>query len=155
MTDNQAAWLPAPRQRPLRVDAAPFPQPGKNQLVVKNHAVAVNPVDWRVQDSGTFIHRYPAILGEDVAGEVVALGEHSDRRFARGDRVVAYPLGLPRDDPAQGGFQRYTLVEELLTAPVPSAVSLERAVVLPLALSTAAAGRNRSRNRLRRLAQRS
>mgnify|MGYP000933084427 CR=1 FL=1 len=137
---NEAAWITAPRQRPLQVSAAPYPKPGRGQLVIKNHAVAVNPVDWRVQDNGTFLQVYPNILGEDVAGEVVEVGERADNRFSKGDRVIAYPLGLPRDDPAQGGFQRYTLVEEVLTAPIPPELPFEQAVVLPLAVSTAAAG---------------
>lgn len=48
MPQNQAAWLKAKSHR-LQVEPAPYPKPGHGELVVKNAAVAVNPVDWKVQ----------------------------------------------------------------------------------------------------------
>ena len=48
MPSNQAAWIKAPHQK-LQVDDAPYPVPGEGELVVKNAAVAINPVDWKIQ----------------------------------------------------------------------------------------------------------
>jgi hypothetical protein len=42
---NQAAWLMEAKANPLVVKEAPMPKAGKGEVVVKNHAVAVNPVD--------------------------------------------------------------------------------------------------------------
>lgn len=42
---NQAAWLIEAKANPLVVKEAPMPKAGKGEVVVKNHAVAVNPVD--------------------------------------------------------------------------------------------------------------
>jgi NADPH:quinone reductase-like Zn-dependent oxidoreductase len=51
--------------------------------------VAINPVDWKFQDWNPIPqHTYPRILGFDIAGEVVGVGEGS--RFEIGQRVVAY-----------------------------------------------------------------
>lgn len=60
---NKAAWLTEAKQNPLKVDHAPMPSPGADEVVIKNKAVAVNPVDWKIQDSGLFIQSYPNVLG--------------------------------------------------------------------------------------------
>jgi hypothetical protein len=60
---NKAAWLTEAKQNPLKVDHAPMPSPGPDEVVIKNKAVAVNPVDWKIQDSGLFIQSYPNVLG--------------------------------------------------------------------------------------------
>lgn len=41
---NQAAWIPEAKGK-LEVKEAPMPKAGKGEVVIKNHAVAVNPVD--------------------------------------------------------------------------------------------------------------
>lgn len=61
---NKAAWLTEAKQNPLKVDHAPMPTPGPDEVVIKNKAVAVNPVDWKIQDYGVFIQSFPNILGK-------------------------------------------------------------------------------------------
>ena len=53
MPSNEAAWIKAPKKA-LEVDSAPYPTPGKGELVVRNAAVAVNPVDWKIQELGEY-----------------------------------------------------------------------------------------------------
>ena len=48
MSSNKAAWITG-RGQPLKVDTASYPTPGHGEIVVKNAAVAVNPVDWKIQ----------------------------------------------------------------------------------------------------------
>ncbi|GAB2578978.1 hypothetical protein Aab01nite_08610 [Paractinoplanes abujensis] len=136
-----AARIPA-RNRPLEVGAAARTPPGPGQIVVRNHAVAVNPLDWVIQVAGRLAYRwlkYPAVLGADLAGEVAEVGP-GVTRFRAGDRVLALAVGTDRDanSPAQGAFQEYTVVQEVLAAPIPAAMSYVDAAVLPLGLSTAA-----------------
>ena len=57
-------------------------------MVIKNHAVAVNPVDWKVQDYGAFVKKWPVVLGEDYAGEIVEVGE-GVTHLKKGDRVTS------------------------------------------------------------------
>lgn len=142
MFSNSAAWIEAPFAD-LVVRASPVPTPGPGQVVVQVRAVAVNPLDAIVQSNGRLMYRwldYPVVLGEDVAGVVVAVGEGA-HRFAVGDRLVAYATGLEkgRDHVSGGGFQYLVAVDEALAAPIPDHVAFDDAVVLPLALSTAAA----------------
>ena len=42
MPNNEAAWFVAP----LQMKDAPYTEPGAGEILVSNHAVAVNPVDW-------------------------------------------------------------------------------------------------------------
>lgn len=49
---NTAAWLTAARATPLEIKAAPYTPPGENEILIKNGAVAINPVDWAIQARG-------------------------------------------------------------------------------------------------------
>ena len=61
-------------------------KPGPGEVLVRIEATALNPVDWKIQTSGYFITEWPAILGTDSAGVVVALGE-GVTKFAVGDKM--------------------------------------------------------------------
>lgn len=141
MPTNTGAWITA-RNAQLDVGVAPYPSPRADSIVVRNYAVAINPLDWIIQVAGTLAYRwlnYPAVLGSDVAGEVVEVGEQVTR-FRVGDRVLGHAVGTDRDSDstAEGAFQRYTVVLERMACPIPDAMAFEDAAVLPLALSTAA-----------------
>lgn len=141
MPANSAARLPSPRAD-LVVGPAEMHEPGPGEILVQVRAVAVNPLDDVKQRTGDLMYRwlpYPAVLGEDVAGQVAAVGPGVDR-FAVGDRVVAYAVGMERGrrHAAEGGFQRFAVVRSDLAAPIPAAIAFEEAVVLPLGVSTAA-----------------
>lgn len=140
MTDDTALRLT--RGGALHVGPAAAPTPEAHQIVVRNRAVAINPVDWIVQTIGAAIYpwlRRPAVLGEDVAGEVVAVGS-GVTRFRVGDRVLGLAVGTEKDRnrPEEGGFRSSTVLFEDLAAPIPEGMDATHAVVLPLTLSTAA-----------------
>lgn len=84
--ENQAAWLKK-ANTPLEVGPAPMPTAGAGEIVVKNAAIAINPVDWHQQEVGVFVKQFPAIVGCDVAGEVHEVGS-GITRFNKGDRVI-------------------------------------------------------------------
>jgi NADPH:quinone reductase-like Zn-dependent oxidoreductase len=140
---NEALWLLSPKGRFER-RPAPMPTPGPGEVLVLVRAVAVNPID---AITGPFRRlvtpwvRYPAVIGSDVAGEVVSIGE-GVTRVRPGDRVVGFAAGgeRERNTSAEGAFQRYAIVLERVCAPIPDHVSFEQAAVLPLGLATAAAG---------------
>ena len=47
MPPYKAAWLTQPKTNtPLEVKEAPYTSPKANEVVVKVHAVAINPIDW-------------------------------------------------------------------------------------------------------------
>ena len=85
---NTGAWLVEAKKYPLEVKEAPYPKPSSDEVVIKNHAVAINPVDWKLQQQAMFPLPYPTIIGCDVAGEVVEVGS-SVSNVKKGDRVAA------------------------------------------------------------------
>jgi NADPH:quinone reductase-like Zn-dependent oxidoreductase len=122
----------------------PYPTPNADQIVVRNHAVAVNPLEWIIQVAGNLAYRWlthPTVLGSDVAGEIVAVGS-AVTRFAIGDRVLGHAVGTDKDSnsAAERAFQNYTVVLERMAAPIPDTLAFEDAAVLPLAVSTASCG---------------
>ena len=139
MASNTAAWLTALKAKPLEVKPAPYTPPGENEIVVKNAALAVNPVDWKCQDDPRYPLNYPAILGHDVAGEVIEVGTNVSR-FKKGDRVTAHALGWAERRNSGSGFQEYTVILPHMASSIPSTLAFEHAAVIPLGLSTAAAG---------------
>lgn len=154
---NAAAWSLKAGARPLMVKSAPYPSPGKGQVVLKVAAVAINPIDWIMQDQDLFGLDYPAILGIDVAGEVVKVGEDV-KNISVGDRAISWVLQQEKmqdrcsnfatsycdsygsKDPSHGAFQQYTIVREIVVCKIPSDMKAHEAVVLPLGITTAAAG---------------
>ncbi|KAM0126933.1 hypothetical protein ACHAO1_009794 [Botrytis cinerea] len=139
---NSALWLD--RVGKLEVKSAPYTLPMKNEIVVKNRAIAMNPADWIKQDMGSFMFpwvRYPCILGYDISGEVVEIGPEVTR-FKVGDRVVGTAMGLTESSntPTESAFQLYTVLLDNMTSHIPRTLSYEQACVIPLGLSSAAAG---------------
>jgi NADPH:quinone reductase-like Zn-dependent oxidoreductase len=83
--------LPAIKQDYV-VATADVYSPGPGELLVKVEAAALNPSDWKAQETGYYINSYPQIMGSDAAGTVVAVGE-GITGFQVGDRVyVAYEV---------------------------------------------------------------
>ncbi|RHZ62473.1 zinc-binding alcohol dehydrogenase family protein [Aspergillus thermomutatus] len=139
MHQNRAAWIVAVKAKPFRVDTAPMYKPGRGEVLIPNHAVAVNPVDWKIQESGRYLNSYPFILGRDAAGIIEDVGE-GVVRLHKGQRVIAHLHSPNSGNYAHAAYQFYSLAIEGLTASIPADISFEQAVVLPLAISTATAG---------------
>ncbi|CAH0055987.1 unnamed protein product [Clonostachys solani] len=142
MPTNRAAFQPKRKANFLQLRDAPYPVAGENQLVVRTAAIAINPIDHLIQSRGDimFTHiKYPFVLGMDVSGEVVSVG-NGVTRIRPGDRV----FGLCRstsaavNDSAQGAFQSYTVLQEDLASIITSSeISYPEASVFPLAILTA------------------
>lgn len=137
--NNLAAWQRKPGE-PLSIGSAELPALDRGEILVRNGAVAINPLDYLLQDMALLPWlEYPIIAGSDVAGTVVAVGEGVDR-FTVGDRVLGQAVGTTVNQPAQGAFQQYTVVLAHMAAPIPDAMAATSAAVLPLGLGTAACG---------------
>lgn len=143
LPSNNAVWLPAKRAG-LEVKPAPYTHRRENEIVVRNRAVAINPLDWLTQSMGDIFFpwiKYPFIVGSDVAGEVVEVGT-AVSRFRVGDRVLGHAVGADkkRNSSAEGAFQEHAVLLAHMASPIPDAMAYENAAVVPLALSTAACG---------------
>ncbi|KAL1847665.1 hypothetical protein VTK73DRAFT_10300 [Phialemonium thermophilum] len=137
MATNVAALLLEP-QADLVLQERPIPKPNADEVVVRNHALALNPVDWKKQSWGYAIDSYPEILGSDIAGIVADVGS-SVTKFKKGDRVLAWTSSrfIGRID--GGAFQTYSVARETVTSPLPDNLSFEQGAVVPLGILTAAA----------------
>ncbi|GAB7331717.1 hypothetical protein MBLNU13_g03697t1 [Cladosporium sp. NU13] len=136
---NTAAWALRAKSRPFVVSSAPYRAPPPDHVAIKVHCVAINPIDWIMQDQDIFGATYPAIFGSDLAGEVVQTGEGVVGLYV-GQKVIAHAHGLSTNDPSYGAFQQYVLAPTISVSPIPPSIPLQSAVVLPLSISTAAAG---------------
>lgn len=106
----------------------------RDQLLVKVYGSSVNPVDWKIRAGQLqFLtgYKFPLVLGFDVAGEVVEVGE-SIARFQRGDKIYAYLDSLPG-----GAYAEYAVVSERVACLKPDTMSYEQAAAVPLAATTA------------------
>jgi putative PIG3 family NAD(P)H quinone oxidoreductase len=103
--------------------SAPTPSPKPGEILIRVQAAGVNRPDI-LQRLG----RYPPppgaseILGLEVAGEVVALGEGA-RRWQVGDTVCALLAG--------GGYAQYAAVDARHALPIPKGLSVVEAAGLP------------------------
>lgn len=137
MSSNIAAWITTARAHPLEVRNASNHTPGPNEILVRNRAVAINHIDRMIQKTAFHPMNYPAILGQDLAGEVAAVGP-SVTRFKEGDRVLGHSILYATQQNRDGAFQTYTIVRENLASELPDDISFERACAVPVGLSTAA-----------------
>ncbi len=74
----------------LRLEEVPDPRPGRGEVLVRIHAVGVNPVDTYIRGGGYAIKPpLPYTPGSDAAGEVEGVGE-GVTKVKPGDRVYIY-----------------------------------------------------------------
>ncbi|KIK55211.1 hypothetical protein GYMLUDRAFT_231149 [Collybiopsis luxurians FD-317 M1] len=110
---TQHALILEGKQQPFVISKRLIPQAAPGELVVKVEAVALNPVDWKIQSSGFIVSSYPAVLGTDIAGDIEQVGE-GVKRWEKGDRIF-FQRFFPPD---RGGFQQYTTIPADLVARV-------------------------------------
>ncbi|MET0987489.1 MAG: NADP-dependent oxidoreductase [Steroidobacteraceae bacterium] len=113
-------------------DDIPRPEPKDDELLVRVHAVGVNPADWKIRSGFTrsmFTLPMPAIVGGDIAGVVEQVGANASG-FKVGDEVFAM-LGLV------GAYAQYVTVKPALVALKPKSLDFTQAASVPLAALTA------------------
>ncbi|CCL98622.1 uncharacterized protein FIBRA_00624 [Fibroporia radiculosa] len=137
MTSQQKVLSLPAAKAPFKVSTAPIPTPGQGKVLIKIHAVALNPADWKIQAFDPFPIQYPVILGVDLAGTVEELGE-GVTNLKLGDRIIAEAIFLGSE--SSSAFQQYALATAKLTAKIPNSLSFEAAASIPLGLATAAVG---------------
>src|SRR5438874_10076562 len=76
----------------LRYEDVPDPKPRKDQVLVRVRACALNHLDLWVRKGLPGVN-LPHILGSDVAGEMVAVGDYVTG-FSTGQRVLLAPMSF-------------------------------------------------------------
>ncbi|EIW77113.1 GroES-like protein [Coniophora puteana RWD-64-598 SS2] len=135
---SQKALFLKSKQATFELGSKEIPKPGPGEVLVKNYAAALNPVDWKIQAYGLFLDesRYPVVLGSDTAGVVEEVGA-GVARVSKGDRVTARGTFLTNN---QAGFQQYTLTNSNFVAKLPDTITFDEAASLPVGVDTASIG---------------
>lgn len=118
----------------LQATRVPRPTPGPDELLVRVHAAAVNPIDATIRagHTGDMLGvTLPYVPGFDLSGEVAALGPDV-AGFQPGDAVFAM-LDLRRG----GAYAEYALVKTGEAALKPARLAHAEAAALPLVALTA------------------
>jgi NADPH:quinone reductase-like Zn-dependent oxidoreductase len=136
-TGNQLCRTSRRKGRPSQTVTRPIPTVSLDEVLVRNYAIATNPVDWKMQDSGSYIQSYPAVLGSDGCGIIAAVGS-SVTKFKVRDRVTGFAGVIFLGNADHGAFQTYTLVKEITTLKLPDFLSFEEGATFPMAFATAA-----------------
>lgn len=135
----------------------PVPEPGRDEVLVRVKACAINHLDLWVRKGGpAYKVTLPHITGADVSGVVEAVGEGVDAgRIKAGDKVIAAPglscfkcgnclagmdnmcesysiLGARR----KGGYAEFVVVPAVNIIPMPDGISYEEAAAFPLTYLT-------------------
>lgn len=116
------------------VTEAPETTPGPRDILVDVRAAGVNPVDFKTRQGmlrPIYRLKLPLVLGNEFAGEVVAVGDQV-KRFSVGDRVFAR---VEKD--RLGAFAERAAVGEDCAAHMPSNLEFDAAAGVPLAALTA------------------
>jgi len=85
---NTGAVIKAEKDSQFEVTSTPYPTLQPNAVIIKASAAAINPVDWMVRDFAFVPLEYPTVLGTDVSGTVVEVGEEV-KGIQVGQRVLA------------------------------------------------------------------
>jgi NADPH:quinone reductase-like Zn-dependent oxidoreductase len=118
----------------VRAGEVPDPTAGTHDVVVRIHAASVNPVDLKLRGGdlkAILPFRTPFVLGNDLAGTIVAVGA-GVTRFAVGDEVYAHP-----EQNRMGTFAEFIAIHQDDVAPKPVTLSMAEAASIPLVGLTA------------------
>jgi len=115
--------------------SVPVPDILPGHVLIKVAASSLNPLDVKIRSGSApaLAPSFPAILHEDVAGTVVAVGD-GVTQWAIGDAVYGCAGGVRQ---TQGALAEFMLADARLIARKPEGISLETAALFPLAVITA------------------
>lgn len=125
---TQEAWLWRGGDEPtaLTLETSEIPPLAADDILIRNHAIGLNPVDWKVLDM-----KMGSIPGVDGAGVIEAVGDRVDPTWI--GRRVAYHQSLSR----AGSFAQYTAIQAQTAMRLPDTQSFVSAAAIPCPALTA------------------
>jgi NADPH:quinone reductase-like Zn-dependent oxidoreductase len=118
----------------LHLEQIERPDPGPGQILVRVHAASVNPVDWKLRQGdlkAMLDVPFPSTAGEDLAGEVAAVGE-GVASFQPGDAVYAMMPIVPT-----GAYAEYAVLDAAAVGRKPATLDFTTAAAVPMGALTA------------------
>lgn len=130
VTTNKA-WHFDRSGRALYQEDTTLPDLASDEILIKNKASGINPVDWKFIEDDPLNWPKGRIPGVDGAGEVVATGATIDEAMI--GQQVTYHQSLQHD----GSFAAFTVVKANRVMQLPNNMSFEFAAALPCPMLTA------------------
>ncbi|MCY1021603.1 NAD(P)-dependent alcohol dehydrogenase [Pyxidicoccus sp. MSG2] len=126
----------------LRLEEVEKPAPRDDEVLIAVRAASVNAADWHLMRGDPYLMRLAmgfrgpkfAILGADVAGQVVAVGKNVTR-LRPGEEVFG-----DISDCGFGSFAEYVCAREAKLLPKPANLTFEETAAVPMAAVTALEG---------------
>ena len=119
----------------MKLEEIPRPVPKDDEILVRVHAMSVNPVDWKIREG--YVRKMmdiplPAIPGGDLSGVIEAAGAQAGG-LAVGQSVYAM-IGL------MGAYAEHVAIKAEIAAPKPASLDHVHSASVPLAALTAYQG---------------
>lgn len=126
-------------------EIAARPTPSNDEILVQVHAMALNPVDYKITESGAPLRLFGStfIPGSDFCGKVSAVGKKVDE-FQVGEMVFGAKIGLKMlchevthtetfvGEITNGSLAQYTTVKKHMAISLPSGIKPEDAAAVTL-----------------------
>jgi len=113
----------------LRYEEIPDPTPGPGQVVIKVHAIGVNPVETYIRAGKYGPRQFPYVPGTDAAGTIQAVGS-GVTQFKVGDRVYTAST-------LSGAYAQLALADAGKVFPLPPKISFQQGAALGVPAATA------------------
>jgi NADPH:quinone reductase-like Zn-dependent oxidoreductase len=117
----------------LVYEESPRPEPEAGQVLVRVHAVGVNPLDWKIREGWLQNFRHdslPLILGGDISGIVEAVG-YGVTSLQPGQEVYGVSNTMI------GGYAEYGIAQADEIAPKPQSLDHVQSASVPIVAMTA------------------
>ncbi|KAM0346206.1 hypothetical protein ACHAPU_005628 [Fusarium lateritium] len=120
------------------IQEVPMPRLRDDYVLIKVHAVGLNPTDWKHIDFGRT--EPGSRMGCDYAGIVEEVGSSVTKPFKKGDRISGVVHGGDRTQLENGAFAEYIVAKGDLQIMTPENVTDEDAATLGISVSTVGQG---------------
>lgn len=121
-------------EEPLQLVEVAVPKlPLEYHVVVKNMAIGVNPVDWKLKKYHFAIYSFPWINGRESCGIIVQAGS----KLILPQNLLVVVLSTSYRDITTLTFQEYTVVDSRLLWKLPHLLSVNQGALIGVGLTTA------------------
>lgn len=128
-------------EEPLKLSTIPIPKLNEYDILVRNKAVGLNPIDWKAKKYKFGVYSFPWINGRESSGVVVRLGSKVDNLKVNDNVIVS---STSYRDNRTSTFQEYTAIDSRLVWKLPKFLSYEDGATLGVGLVTAGTILNKS-----------
>ncbi len=132
LPERMEAWTWSKAERAISLSEQAVPTLGKQDVLVMNKAIGLNPVDWKfIETDRGDLWSDGQIPGVDGAGVVIAVGDTSNNHWL--GVPVCYHQSLDRD----GSFAEYTAIDARTLIRLPEQMAWTEAAAFPCPVMTA------------------